>query len=97
MIQFIGDAGVYIPAEDAIKFTAVDNDEPVSFFATRACLVAVGARPFWDPERLLGYFEQHRLIFHLSAILADRPVGADKVRLDPGHVRTQHRRAISAA
>jgi hypothetical protein len=59
-LQFIGDAGIYVPQKDAIKVTALHGCGPVPCFVKRSALVALGCRPTDDPVTMLDVFEKHR-------------------------------------
>jgi hypothetical protein len=59
-LQFIGDAGIYIPKADAIKITAVHGSAPVACYIKRSALVALGCGPYDDPAAMLEVFEKNR-------------------------------------
>jgi hypothetical protein len=41
-LQFTGEAGIYIPGKDAVKFTAVDCDLAITCCVRRSTLIALG-------------------------------------------------------
>jgi hypothetical protein len=59
-LQFIGDAGIYVPKSDAVKITAVHGGAPVTCYVKRSALVALGCHPTDDPATLLEVFARHR-------------------------------------
>jgi hypothetical protein len=71
-LKFLGDAGIYIPAEDGVKFTGISDGVVVEYIATRAAIIAAGAKPTMDPESLLRFFEAHRGRFEAAAANVDR-------------------------
>jgi len=66
-LQFLGDAGVYLPPDDGIKFTGLTDGHVREYIVTRAALIAAGAHPTMDPASLLHFFEQNRVIFEAAA------------------------------
>jgi hypothetical protein len=66
-LEFLGDVGVYLPAEDGIKLTAIEDGHPREYIVTRAALIAAGANPTMDPAALLGFFERNRPVFEAAA------------------------------
>jgi hypothetical protein len=67
-LQFIGDAGVYIPEADAVKTTAVHGGVSIACYVRRSALVALGCRPYDDPAALLAAFERHRGRTEMAAV-----------------------------
>jgi hypothetical protein len=65
-LEFLGDAGIYLPSADGVKFTAVSSDQPVEFIVSLEALVAVGADAC-DPACPLQVFEQNRSKFERVA------------------------------
>jgi hypothetical protein len=66
-LEFLGDAGIYLPQQDGIKFSAVTGGSVREYVVTRAALIAAGAAPTMDPTSLLGFFEQNRAVFEAAA------------------------------
>jgi hypothetical protein len=66
-LEFLGDAGIYLPQQDGIKFSAVIDGTVREYVVTRAALIAAGAAPTMDPTSLLGFFEQNRGMFEATA------------------------------
>jgi hypothetical protein len=66
-LAFLGDAGIYLPAEDGIKLTAFDDGHLREYVVTRAALVAGGADPTMDFRALLAFFERNRALFETAA------------------------------
>jgi hypothetical protein len=103
-LQFIGEAGIYFPAIDAIKFTALTVGSHIDCYATRSALAAVGCTLEDPPRRLLHKFEENRLSMEIAAIIKYRrstqPVtvvrieAADLRPLEPSSVRSISRPAV---
>jgi hypothetical protein len=66
-LEFLGDVGIYLPAEDGIKLTAFEDGRLREYVVTRAALIAAGANPMMDPAALLNFFEQNRQLLEAAA------------------------------
>ena len=66
-LEFLGDVGIYLPAEDGIKLTAFEDGRLREYVVTRAALIAAGANPRMDPAALLNFFEQNRQLLEAAA------------------------------
>jgi hypothetical protein len=66
-LEFLGDAGIYLPAEDGIKLTALEDGHLREYVVTRAALIAGGADPTTDFGGLLDFFERNRALFETAA------------------------------
>jgi hypothetical protein len=103
-LQFIGEAGIYLPAIDAIKFTALTAGSHIDCYATRSALTAVGCALEDPPRRLLQKFEENRLSMEIAAIIkyrrstqvltAVRIEAQDLRPLEPSAVRSAARPGI---
>jgi hypothetical protein len=81
-LAFLGDAGIYLPAEDGIKLTALEDGQLREYVVTRAALVAGGADPTMDCA-LLDFFERNRALFEVAAAnVAPQPSLHWRVRPD---------------
>jgi hypothetical protein len=81
---FLKDAGIYVPADDGVKFTAIVDDHERIFIATREAMVAAGASPTADPASMVDFFERHRDRFELAALDVMASPGAQ------GYVRAEN-------
>jgi hypothetical protein len=71
-LQFLGETGVYLPQEDAIKITALTVGAHIGCFATRSALEAIGCTRDDPPRKLVDRFEQNRLLFEIAAMIKYR-------------------------
>jgi hypothetical protein len=71
-LQFIGDAGVYLPERDAVKITAIVGDSAIDCFVNRSALEALGCRPTDPAPQILENFEAHRLDCEIAAMVKFR-------------------------
>src|ERR1700744_5053515 len=70
-LQFIGEVGVYFPAREAVKVTALDGDRVVDCYACRSALEALGCASSNGPE-LIRFFQNNRLDIELAAMIKYR-------------------------
>ena len=98
-LQFIGEAGVYLPAIDAVKFTALTAGSHIDCYATRSALAAVGCSREDPPRRLLLKFDDNRLSMEIAAIIkyrrSTRPLSA--VHIEAEDLRPLEPSAVRAA
>ena len=66
-MRFLGEAGVYLPDRDAVKFTALSGGDAVDCFVNRSALEVIGAGAADRTERLLALFQQNRALMELAA------------------------------
>jgi hypothetical protein len=71
-LQFLGETGVYLPRQDAIRITALTGSSHIGCFATRSVLQAIGCTPNDPPRELVDRFEQNRLLIELAAMIKFR-------------------------
>jgi hypothetical protein len=77
-LQFIGEAGVYLPQRDAVKITAIAGDSVVDCYVTRSALNAIGCESALAQD-LLKTFEARRIDCEIAALVKFRRATA-KVR-----------------
>jgi hypothetical protein len=66
-LEFVGDAPVYVPETDSVKFMAVHSGGTVSCFARRSALIALGCQAKVNPLMMLQTFEAHRFKLEKTA------------------------------
>jgi hypothetical protein len=71
-LQFLGETGVYLPQQDAIRITALAVNAHIGCFATRSALEAIGCTPDDPPRQLVDRFEQNRVLFEIAAMIKYR-------------------------
>jgi len=71
-LQFIGDAGVYLPNRDAVKVCALAGDKALDCYVTRSALEAIGCKPSDQPADILRKFEDRRIDCEIAAIVKFR-------------------------
>jgi hypothetical protein len=67
-LQFVGDAGVYLPDRDAVKITAIAGDRAIDCYMTRSALDALGCPSSGDALDILKTFEARRLDCEIAAL-----------------------------
>ncbi len=70
-LQFIGEPGIYLPEQDAVKITAIAGDSAIDCTITRSALDAIGAAS-GDPEDILCAFEERRIDCEIAALVKYR-------------------------
>ena len=71
-LQFLSEAGVYIPRRDAIKFTALTPSSHISCYTTRSALSAIGCTAADSPIELIERFQENRLSIEIAALIKYR-------------------------
>jgi hypothetical protein len=71
-LQFIGDAGIYLPDRDAVKITAIVGDRTIDCFVGRSALDVLGCRPTDPARQIVENFEAHRLDCEIAAMVKFR-------------------------
>lgn len=71
-LQFLGETGVYLPQQDAIRITALTVGAHIGCLATRSALSAIGCSRDDPPRKLVDRFEQNRLLFEIAAMIKYR-------------------------
>lgn len=81
-LQFIGDAGVYLPERDAIKITAIAGDSVIDCYVTRSGLDALGCGASDEALNILKTFEERRLDCEIAALVKFRRATAKVLALE---------------
>jgi hypothetical protein len=81
-LQFIGDAGIYLPERDAVKITAVAGDSVVDCYVTRSGLDALGCSKSGDALNIVNAFEARRLDCEIAALVKFRRATAKLLSLE---------------
>lgn len=78
LLRFLGEAGVYLPDRDAVKFTALSGGDALDCFMTRSALEVIGCGASDRPETLITRFQQNRALLELAATVKYRrsPAGS---------------------
>jgi len=71
-LQFIGDAGVYLPERDAVKITAIAGDSVIDCYVTRSALEAIGCRSTDQAHHISAKFEARRIDGEIAALVKFR-------------------------
>jgi hypothetical protein len=79
-LQFIGDAGVYLPERDAVKITAIAGDSVIDCYVTRSGLDALGCNG--EALSILRTFEARRLDCEIAAMVKFRRATAKVLALE---------------
>jgi hypothetical protein len=79
-LQFIGDAGVYLPDRDAVKITAIAGDSVIDCYVTRSGLDALGCNG--ESLNILRTFETRRLDCEIAAMVKFRRATAKVLALE---------------
>lgn len=70
-IRFTGEAGVYLPARDAIKIAGVDGERLVEVIIARSALEAIGCEDLEGPD-LIRHFQRERDAVEVAAMVKYR-------------------------
>jgi hypothetical protein len=72
-LQFLSEAGVYVPRRDAIKFTAMTGAAShIPCYTTRSALAAIGCTAGDPPIKLVERFQRNRLSIEIAAMIKYR-------------------------
>jgi hypothetical protein len=72
-LNFTGEAGVYLPARDVVKITAVDGERLVNCYVMRSALNAIGCdEDDDDAPTLLRHFQRERDAVEIAAMVKYR-------------------------
>ena len=80
-LQFIGEAGIYLPDRDAVKIIAIAGDSVVDCMVTRSALNAIGCASS-PPGEILRTFEARRIDFEIAALVKFRRATTKVVTLE---------------
>jgi hypothetical protein len=67
LLRFLGEAGIYFPDRDAIKFTALSGGDALNCYVTRSALEVIGCMTADRPDALIKRFQQNRALMELAA------------------------------
>lgn len=67
LLRFLGEAGIYLPDRDAIKFTALSGGDALDCFVTRSALDVIGCAATDRPAALIARFQHNRALMELAA------------------------------
>jgi hypothetical protein len=71
-LQFIGEAGAYLPERDAVKITAIAGDQAVACYVTRSALEAIGCSREDPAPAILEKFARRRIDCEIAAMVKFR-------------------------
>jgi hypothetical protein len=80
-LQFIGEAGIYLPDRDAVKIVAIAGDRVVDCYVTRSALRAIGCIST-APREILRTFELRRVDCEIAALVKFRRATTKLVSLE---------------
>jgi hypothetical protein len=80
-INFIGEAGVYLRARDAIKIVALDGERVIDCYVTRSALDAIGCPDEAGPD-LIRHFQRERDAIEIAAMVKYRRALAPTVEIN---------------
>ena len=85
LLRFLGEAGIYLPDRDAIKFTALSGGDALDCFVTRSALEVIGCSAGDRPETLIARFQQNRALLELAAMVKyQRSPAGSVIELEAG-------------
>jgi hypothetical protein len=71
-LNFIGEDGVYLPDQDAIKIVAIDGVRTLNCLVNRSALDAIGCAASLEASAMIRQFELHRIDIELAAMIKYR-------------------------
>jgi hypothetical protein len=85
LLRFLGEAGIYFPERDAIKFTALSGGDALDCFVTRSALEVIGCTTRDRTEALIARFQQNRALMELAATVKyQRSPAGSVIELEAG-------------
>ena len=88
LLRFLGEAGVYLPDRDAVKFTALSGGDALDCFVTRSALEVIGCAIGDRPEALIAQFQQSRALIELAArVKYQRSPAGSVIELEAGDLQ----------
>ena len=88
LLRFLGEAGIYFPDRDAIKFTALSGGDALDCFVTRSALEVIGCTARDRPEALIVRFQQSRALMELAATVKyQRSPAGSVIELEAGDLQ----------
>jgi len=80
-LQFIGEAGIYLPDREAVKIVAIAGDSVVDCYVTQSALKAIGCISK-EPGEILRQFEARRIDCEIAALVKYRRATSKLVSLE---------------
>ena len=88
LLRFLGEAGIYLPERDAIKFTALSGGDALDCFVTRSALEMIGCTPSDRAAALLLRFQQNRALLEMAATVKyQRSPAGSVIELEAGDLQ----------
>jgi hypothetical protein len=88
LLRFLGEAGVYFPDRDAIKFTALSGGDALDCFVTRSALEVIGCVAGERPATMIARFQQNRALLELAATVKyQRSPAGSIIELEAGDLQ----------
>jgi Protein of unknown function (DUF1488) len=88
LLRFLGEAGIYLPDRDAIKFTALSGGDALDCFVTRSALEVIGCTSGEGPQALIAHFQQNRALLELAATVKyQRSPAGSVIELEAGDLQ----------
>lgn len=88
LLRFLGEAGIYLPDRDAIKFTALSGGDALDCFVTRSALEVIGCAAGDRTEALIARFQQNRGLMELAATVKyERSPAGSVIEIEAGDLK----------
>jgi len=88
LLRFLGEAGIYLPDRDAVKFTALSGGDALDCFVTRSALEVIGCAASDRTEALIARFQQNRALMELAATVKyQRSPAGSVIELEAGDLQ----------
>jgi hypothetical protein len=88
LLRFLGEAGVYLPDRDAIKFTALSGGDALDCFVSRSALEVIGCAASDGPQALVARFQQNRALLELATTVKyQRSPAGSVIELEAGDLQ----------
>jgi hypothetical protein len=88
LLRFLGEAGIYLPDRDAVKFTALSGGDALDCFVTRSALAVIGCAASDGPQALITRFHQNRALLELAATVKyQRSPAGSVITLEAGDLQ----------
>jgi hypothetical protein len=88
LLRFLGEAGIYLPDRDAIKFTALSGGDALDCFVTRSALEVSGCTAGAGPRTKDARFQQSRALLELAATVKyQRSTAGSLIELQAGDLQ----------
>ncbi|GAB2178331.1 hypothetical protein DLREEDagr8_38890 [Dongia sp. agr-C8] len=88
LLRFLGEAGIYFPDRDAVRFTALSGGDALDCFVTRSALEVIGCSAQDGPEALIARFQANRALMELAATVKyQRSPAGSVIALEAGDLQ----------